>query len=122
MRLIGRQKVSANGNDPDQTGIAEEMLFDIAKGQDTILHNASAELGVKTSLYLVFTAFTFNASVQVVMFAKELPPPGARYSVISSSISGGISLLAGIMLLIAALIRQYWVFFLARSTRLDHWH
>lgn len=40
----------------DQT--PEQMLFDIAKGQDVLMHNTSSELGVKTSLYLVFSVFS----------------------------------------------------------------
>ena len=89
---------------------AEQRLFDIARGQDVIMHNVSSELGVKTSLYLVFTVFTFSASLQLITFAKDLPSSYARCSVVSSSISAGISLLASIMFLIAALVRRYWLF------------
>jgi hypothetical protein len=101
----------------ETTTNATERLFDVAKGQDIILHNLSAELGVKTSLYLVFTAFMFSASIQTINLAKDLP----RYShcaVAFSSISAALSLLAATALLIAALVREYFVF---PSSRIQEW-
>jgi hypothetical protein len=85
-------------------------LFEVVKAQDAILHNLSGELGVKTSLYLVFTAFMFSASIQVINFAKDLASPWARWAIVSCSTGAAIALLSGIGLLIAALVREYKIF------------
>lgn len=88
----------------------EERLFEVAKAQDQIMHNLSAEMSVKTSLYLVFTAFIFSASIQIINFVKDAATPCGRIAIVLCSASAGFSLLAGIMLLIAALVREYKVF------------
>ena len=89
---------------------AEVRLFDVVKGQDAILHSTSGELGVKTSLYLVFSAFIFSASIQLINFAKDLPRPLSQYAVASCSVGAAISLIAALALLIAALVRTYKIF------------
>jgi hypothetical protein len=74
------------------------------------MHSLSAEMSVKTSLYLVFTAFIFSASVQVINFSKDLSTPCGATAIKLCSISAGFSLLAGTMLLVAAMVRQYKIF------------
>jgi hypothetical protein len=88
----------------------EQRLFEVAKGQDQIMHSLSAEMSVKTSLYLVFTAFIFSASIQIVNFSKDVAVPCSRTAIKLCSASAAFSLLAGIMLLVAALVREYKVF------------
>jgi hypothetical protein len=88
----------------------EQRLFEVAKGQDQIMHSLSAEMSVKTSLYLVFTAFIFSASIQIVNFSKDVVMPCSRTAIKLCSISAGVSLLAGIMLLVAAMVRTYKAF------------
>jgi len=88
----------------------DQRLFEVAKGQDQIMHSVSAEMSVKTSLYLVFTAFVFSASIQIVNFSKDVATPCSRTAIKLSSASAAFSLLAGIMLLIAALVREYKLF------------
>lgn len=89
---------------------AEVRLFEVVKAQDAITHNISGELGVKTSLYLVFAAFIFSASIQLINFAKDLPVPLSRFAVLSSSVGAAISPLSALALLIAALVRTYKIF------------
>ena len=89
---------------------AEARLFDVVKGQDVITHNISGELGVKTSLYLVYSAFIFSASIQLINFAKDLPAPVSHFAVANCSIGAAISLLSGLALLVAALVRTYKIF------------
>jgi hypothetical protein len=86
----------------------ERELFEIAKGQDQTMHNLSAEMSVKTSLYLVFTAFIFSASIQVINFSKDLRSPCSGTAIKLCSVS--FSLLAGTMLLVAAMVREYEIF------------
>lgn len=88
----------------------EDRLFEVAKGQDQIMHRLSAEMSVKTSLYLVFTAFIFSAAIQIVNFSKDIAVPCARTAIKLSSASAAFSLTAGILLLIAALVRTYGAF------------
>ena len=88
----------------------EQRLFEIAKGQDQIMHSLSAEMSVKTSLYLVFTAFIFSASIQVINFSKDLAAPCGGAAIKLCSISAGFSLLAGTTLLVAAMVREYRIF------------
>lgn len=92
------------------TDNANIRLFEVVKGQDVITHNISGELGVKTSLYLVFSAFIFSASIQLVNFAKDLAPPLNRCAVAVCSIGAAVSLLSAFALLIAALVRTYKIF------------
>ncbi len=92
------------------TDNADVRLFEVVKGQDAIMHNISGELGVKTSLYLVFSAFIFSASIQLINFAKDSTSPMSRYAVASCSIGAAISLLSALALLIAALVRTYKIF------------
>jgi len=88
----------------------EQRLFEIAKGQDQIMHSLSAEMSVKTSLYLVFTAFIFSASLQVINFSKDLSAPCRGTAIKLCSISAGFSLLAGTLLLVAAMVREFKIF------------
>lgn len=88
----------------------EQRLFEIARGQDQIMHSASAEMSVKTSLYLVFAAFIFSASIQMINFSKDIAVPCGRLAIKLCSASAAFSLLAGTMLLVAALVREYKVF------------
>jgi hypothetical protein len=88
----------------------ERQLFEIAKGQDQIMHSLSAEMSVKTSLYLVFTAFIFSASLQVINFSKDLRSPCSETAIELCSVGAGFSLLAGTMLLVAAMVREYKIF------------
>jgi hypothetical protein len=89
---------------------AGDRLFEVAKAQDQLMHSLSAEMSVKTSLYLVFTAFIFSASIQLINFCKDVPTPCSRTGIALCGTSAAFSLLAGIMLLIAALVRQYNIF------------
>jgi hypothetical protein len=89
---------------------AEVRLFELAKQQDFVQHNMSAELGVKTSLYLVFAAFMLSAAIQLLNFAKDQHVPIARTAVFFSSIGAVIALLSGTALLIAAFVRNYKIF------------
>ena len=89
---------------------ADIRLFEMAKQQDAAMHNLSGELGVKTSLYLVFTAFVLSASIQILNFAKDIHGGSAHRAVLLCSIGAAISLLAGTSLLIAALVRTYKIF------------
>ncbi|MBZ5696741.1 MAG: hypothetical protein LAN36_15450 [Acidobacteriia bacterium] len=89
---------------------AEVRLFEVVKNQDVIMHNLSAEMSVKTSLYLVFSAFSFSASIQVINFAKDIAMPCAKTAIVSCGISAAMSLLGGVFLLIAAMIRRYNTF------------
>jgi hypothetical protein len=89
---------------------AEVRLFEVAKNQDILMHNLSAEMSVKTSLYLVFAVFSFNASVQIINFVKDNSMPSAKCAVAICGISATMNLLGGIFLLIAALIRGYSAF------------
>ena len=89
---------------------AEVRLFEVVKSQDAIMHSTSAELGVKTSLYLVFSAFVFSTSIQLINFAKDLPRPLSQYAVAICAIGSAISLVAALALLIAALVRTYKIF------------
>jgi hypothetical protein len=88
----------------------EQRLFEVARGQDQIMHSLSAEMSVKTSLYLVFTAFIFSASIQIINFSKDVAAPCSRIAIKLSGTSAAFSLLAGVMLLIAALMREYKIF------------
>lgn len=89
---------------------AELRVYDMAKQQDAAMHNLSGELGVKTSLYLVFTAFVLSASIQIVTFAKDLPAQSGRHAVIFSALGAAVALFAGIALLVAAFVRTYKIF------------
>jgi hypothetical protein len=92
----------------------EQRLFEVAKGQDQIMHSVSAEMSVKTSLYLVFTAFIFSAAVQIVNFSKDVAGPCSRTAIKLCSVSAVCSLVAGIMLLVSAMVREYKIFPLRR--------
>lgn len=85
-------------------------MFDIAKQQDLVMHNLSSELSVKTSLYLVFSAFVITASIQMMNFAKDTNPCSTRYAVLFCALGAGFALLAGLSLLIAAAVRNYSIF------------
>ena len=86
---------------------ADVRLFELAKNVDTTMHQMSAELSVKTSLYLVFAAFVFSASLQLMNFSKDLH----SYAAIAiCGIGAVVSLLSAIALLIAALVRKYKLF------------
>src|SRR5262249_26048198 len=85
-------------------------LFEIVKQQDSVMHNVSGELGVKTSLYLVFAAFVLSASIQLLNFVKDMNLYSARCAVVFCSLGAAIALLAGIALLGAALVRSYSIF------------
>src|SRR5216684_2190613 len=89
---------------------AEVRLFEMTKQQDFVMHNLSAELGVKTSLYLVFAAFVLSASIQLLNFAKDLHVYLARSAVFFCSLGAAITLLSGAALLIAAFVRNYKIF------------
>jgi hypothetical protein len=89
---------------------AEVRLFEVAKNQDMIMHNLSAEMSVKTSLYLVFSAFSFSASIQIINFAKDILGPSAKIAIAVCGISAAASLFGGVFLLTAALVRRYSVF------------
>ena len=43
-----------------------KIFMEIAHNQDSLMHSSSGDLGVKTSLYLVFTAFLFSAGIQTI--------------------------------------------------------
>ncbi|HUK25620.1 MAG TPA: hypothetical protein VLV49_13645 [Terriglobales bacterium] len=88
----------------------EQALFGVAKSQDQVMHNLSAEMSVKTSLYLVFTAFVFSASIQLINLSKDAAAPCSRTAIELCGTSAAFSLCAGIMLLIAALVREYKTF------------
>jgi hypothetical protein len=92
------------------TELADVRLFEMAKQQDSIMHSLSGELGVKTSLYLVFAAFVLSASIQLLNFAKDLHAYSARCAVLSCSLGAAIALLSGAALLVAAFVRNYKVF------------
>jgi len=87
----------------------KQMIFDIAKGQDVLMHNTSSELGVKTSLYLVFSVFLINAAFQISSFAKGLESVWGHRAIITSFFGAGTALIGGVALLIAALVRTYHV-------------
>jgi hypothetical protein len=82
-------------------------MFELAKSVDYTAHSISAELSVKTSLYLVFAAFVFTASIQLINFAKDVRSYAA---VVICAIGAAVALFSAIALLIAALIRQYNIF------------
>lgn len=82
----------------------------MTKQQDTIMHNLSAELSVKTSLYLVFAAFVLSATIQILNFAKDLHGRSAHCAVFFCAIGAAIALLSGVMLLSAAVVRNYRIF------------
>jgi len=86
-----------------------KMLFEIAKSQDSLMHTASSELGVRTSLYLVFAVFLFNAAFQVSTFARGVDSVWATRAVITSTFGAGAALAGGVALMIAALTRTYSV-------------
>ncbi len=96
---------------------AKKMLFDIAKGQDMLMHTISAELGVKTSLYLVFSVFLFNATLQISEFAKDQPTIWSYRSIVFSTIGATLSLLSATTLLIAPLVRKYQLFPVGKMAR-----
>lgn len=85
----------------------ELRLFELAKNVDAIQHNISAELSVKTSLYLVFSAFVFSASLQLMSFAKDLH---SYVAVFLCGIGAVVSLLSAIALLVGATVRNYKIF------------
>lgn len=87
-----------------------DMLFEMNKQQDLVMHNLSSELAVKTSLYLVFTAFTMSAAIQIMSFCKDLSSCSARCGVLFCALGAAIALLAGLSFLIAALVRDYSMF------------
>ncbi|HWF37791.1 MAG TPA: hypothetical protein VG322_04685 [Candidatus Acidoferrales bacterium] len=89
---------------------AEIRLFEVVKSQDVVMHSVSAEMGVKTSLYLVFSAFYFAASMQVVNLVKGNPSPEAKTSITICAVGAALSLLGGIFLLSAAMRRDYKAF------------
>ena len=89
---------------------AEVRLFEVAKNQDVIMHNLSAEMSIKTSLYLVFSAFSFTASIQVINFAKDDPMHYAKSAVAFCGAAAAMSLFGGVFLLIAATVRNYSAF------------
>lgn len=92
------------------TDDAEARLFEVAKNQDVIMHNLSAEMSVKTTLYLVFSTFSFNASIQVINLVKSLSTWSAKSAIAFCGVSAALSLLGGICLLGAAMIRRYSAF------------
>jgi hypothetical protein len=85
-------------------------MFDMVKQQDSTMHSISAELGVKTSLYLVFAVFELNASIQLLNFAKDFKASSASYAILLCSFGAVVALIAGAALLTAALVRNYSVF------------
>jgi hypothetical protein len=89
---------------------ARDMLFEMNKQQDLVMHNLSSELAVKTSLYLVFTAFTMSAAIQIMGFCKDIKSCSARYAVLFSALGAALALLAGASFLVAALVRDYSMF------------
>lgn len=94
---------------------ASDMLFEMAKQQDLIMHNLSGELAVKTSLYLVFSAFIITASIQVINLAKDnlaknMCSTGPRFAMLLSALGAAIALVAGFSFLVAAIVRDYSVF------------
>jgi hypothetical protein len=89
---------------------ADVRLFEMVKQQDSTMHTLSGELGVKTSLYLVFAAFVLSASIQILNFAKDLHIYAARCAVFFCSLGAAIALCAGVALLGAALVRNYKIF------------
>ena len=106
----------------DQTGEhmageTEQKLFDIAKGQDALMQSISTELGVKTSLYLVFSVFMFNAAFQIVNFARDFQSAWGQCAIQSAGIGAGLALSAAIALLIAALVRNYRMFPVAETAK-----
>jgi hypothetical protein len=88
----------------------KKMLFDIAKTQDAQMQNVSSELGVKTSLYLVFSVFLFNTSFQINNFASGFPEPWSERVITLSMVGAVITLVGALALLAAALIRDYRMF------------
>jgi len=88
---------------------ANKMIFEISKNQDGLMHSTSGELGVKTSLYLVFSFFIFNAAFQIVAFSKGMAYP-SEYAILFGVIGAGIALLGAILLLVAAFVRSYMLF------------
>jgi len=89
---------------------ADTRVFEMVKQQDSMMHGISAELGVKTSLYLVFAVFELNASIQLLNFAKDFKTPSASYAILLCSVGAIVALVAGVALLSAALVRSYSVF------------
>ena len=87
-----------------------KMLFDIAKSQDALMQSMSTELGIKTSLYLVFSVFMFNAAFQTVNFVKDFRGVWSQYAIQFVGVGAGLALAAAIALLIAALVRTYKMF------------
>jgi len=71
------------------------------------MNSISAELGTKTSLHLVFTAFLFGSGVQTVNIAVGSLFVCRRFVVLTSGFSLGLSMLAAICFLLAARIKKY---------------
>src|SRR5262249_53084001 len=67
------------------------------------------ELGVKTSLYLVFSAFLFNAAFQVSSFVKPIESRWAFRAIVFAVVGAALALSGGIFLLVAAMVRRYSV-------------
>ncbi len=95
----------------------KSLLFDIAKSQDALMQNMSAELGVKTSLYVVFSIFLFNAAFQINSFVKDIHGAWSRRAIESSMIGAAIALAGALALLVAALVRNYNMFPLPESAK-----
>lgn len=87
----------------------ERVILELAKTQDSLMHSTSAELGVKTSLYLVFSVFLVNAAFQIGSFARGIESPWSSRAVVTGFFGAATALLAGIALLVAALVRTYHV-------------
>ncbi len=82
-------------------------FLDLAIRQDSLMNSISAELGTKTSLHLVFTAFLFGSGVQTVNIAVGSLFVCRRFVVLTSGFSLGLSMLAAICFLLAARIKKY---------------
>ena len=84
-----------------------KTFMEIAYNQDCLMHSSSGELGVKTSLYLVFTAFLFSAGIQTINTAVGHLGSDKLLVVSLSGLSLGLSLLAAVCFLLAARIVNY---------------
>jgi hypothetical protein len=95
----------------------KRILFEIAKSQDALMQNLSSELSVKTSLYLVFSVFLFNAAFQISNFARDIPGELSGHAIHSAGIGALLALLGAILLLVAALVRNYSMFPLPETAK-----
>jgi hypothetical protein len=82
-------------------------FLELANRQDSLMNSISAELGTKTLLHLVFTAFLFGSGVQTVNIAVNALFVCRSFVVLASGISLGLSMLAAVCFLFAARIKKY---------------